>query len=403
MRILFVSPYVPSAIRIRPFAWIRTLAALGHRVHLVALRPPEDVDLADAPVRAFCEACEIFPLSSARTAINGLLALGSGVPIQAAYSRSRAAEARIRALATSAAFDVVHVEHLRGSLLAPHPCPTATVYDAVDCISHLFEQAARLAPGVKQRAIARVDLARTRRFEAAAPFRFDRVTVSSEGEARAFIELAGAEAEERVRAIPNGVDTDAFAVTRDDDGATVLFAGKMSYHANEAAALRLARDVMPRVWARRPEARLVIAGKGPSDTLRRLADERPERMVVTGYVDDLRPFLSRAAVLAAPLVYAAGIQNKVLEAMSSATPVITSSSACASLQASIGRDVIAADTDEEYATAIVGLLDDPRRRVAMGRAGREYVTQHHQWSAMGTRLVDVYAQAQRARRAAARS
>jgi glycosyltransferase involved in cell wall biosynthesis len=393
MRVLFVSPYVPSHIRIRPFAWIRTLVSLGCRVHLVALRPPEDRALSEAPVSAYCHACEIFPLGTMKTAVNGLLACAAGVPLQAAYSRSRGPERRIRELAASGSFDVVHIEHLRGALLPPYPCPAPTVYDAVDCITRLFEQAATLAPGIGQRAIARLDLGRTRRFEARAPYRFDRMAVSSEEEARAFVALAGQAAVTRIRAIPNGVDTAAFTTARRDDGRTVLFAGKMSYHANEAAALRLARRIMPHVWARIPDARLVIAGKGPSPALRRLTNPVPGRIAVTGYVDDMRPLLSGAALLAAPLVYAAGIQNKVLEAMASGTPVVTSPSACAALQATIGRDLVSADDDEAFARAIVDLLGNPGRRMTIGDAGRRYVVEHHQWPVQARHLIDLYTEA----------
>ncbi len=396
MHVLFVSPYVPSHIRIRPYNWIRALAGLGCRVHLVALRPPEDTGLSETAITPFCSAADIFPLTRAQTALNGFRALGSGVPIQAAYSRSQEAERRIRELVTGGGFDVVHIEHLRGALLPPSPCPAPTVYDAVDCITSLFEQAARLAPGRGSRAIARLDLARTRHFEATVPFRFDRVVVSSENEARAFSDLAGPGSATRIRAIPNGVDADRLSSPRDDDGKTVLFAGKMSYHANEAAALRLATRIMPRVWARRPDARLVIAGKDPPQRLRRLAESAAERMVVTGYLEDLRPIMSRAAVLAAPLVYAAGIQNKVLEAMACAAPVVTSPSACAALSAVIGRDVLAAEDDDSFAAAIVGLLANPSQRAAVGQAGRRYVVEHHRWPAMADRLIDVYAEAQRA-------
>jgi polysaccharide biosynthesis protein PslH len=396
MRILFVSPYVPSHIRIRPFNWIRALAGLGCRIHLIALRPPEDVGMSEEAVLPYCDRLEIFPLLRSQTAMNGLAAIRSGVPLQAAYSRLHAAEQRILALVSDGTFEVVHIEHLRAALLPPFPCPVPTVYDAVDCITRLFEQAARLAPGRRLRAIARLDLERTRRFEAALPFRFDRVAVSSESEALAFHELAGPDAATRVQAIPNGVDADAFSCSREDDGRTVLFAGKMSYHANEAAALRLATRIMPRVWAHRPEARLVIAGKDPSPALRRLAEARPDRLEVTGYVDDLRRFLSRAALVAAPLVYAAGIQNKVLEAMACAVPVIASPTACAALQAAVGRDLLSADGDDEFAARIVELLTCPEKRAAIGDAGRRYVMEHHRWPVMAERLVTLYGQAQRA-------
>jgi glycosyltransferase involved in cell wall biosynthesis len=97
--------------------------------------------------------------------------------------------------------------------------------------------------------------------------------------------------------------------------------------------------------------------------------------------------------MAAPLVYAAGIQNKVLEAMASATPVVTSPSACAALDAEIGRDLLAADDDGGFADAILGLLADRVRRDEVGAAGRAYVERHHDWVTLARSLMDVYRQA----------
>ena len=286
---------------------------------------------------------------------------------------------------------MVHVEHLRGALLVPTPGRCATVYDGVDCITRLFEQTVQLAPGLAQRTVARLDVARTRRFESQLATRFDRVLASSEAEAQQFRALAPDADPSFVRALRNGVDLGAPPGAPADDGHTVLFAGKMSYHANEAAALRLARKVMPRVWQRRPDVRLVLAGKDPSPALQALA--APGRVEVTGFVPDMAAVMAGATVLAAPLVYAAGIQNKVLEAMARAVPVVTSSSACAALDAVVGRDVIAVDDDAQFADAVVRLLEDRQHRDAVGAAGRRYVEQHHDWADLARSLIAVYGSA----------
>ena len=391
MRVLFVAPYVPSRIRVRPYEWVRALARLGCRVHLIAVQPPEDQALADLSVGEACEAFEVFPLSRAQTLANAAAAVFSSLPIQAAYARHSGAERRIRALVDQGGVDVVHVEHLRGALLVPAPGRCATVYDGVDCITRLFEQTVRLAPGLAQRAVARLDVAGTRQFEGRLAARFDRVLASSEAEAQQFRALAPDADPSFVHALRNGVDLGAAPGAPADDGRTVLFAGKMSYHANEAAALRLARDVMPRVWQRHPDVRLVLAGKDPSPALRALA--APGRIEVTGFVPDMAAVMAAATVLAAPLVYAAGIQNKVLEAMARAVPVVTSSSACAALDALVGRDVVAADDDAQFADAVVRLLEDRRHRDAVGAAGRRYVEQHHDWTELARSLMAVYATA----------
>jgi glycosyltransferase involved in cell wall biosynthesis len=391
MRVLFVAPYVPSRIRVRPYEWIRALARLGASVHLVAVQPPEDQALGDLSVKDACAALDVFPLSRARTVANAAGALLSGWPVQAAYARHREAERRIAALIGSGAFDVVHVEHLRGALLVPATSSIPVVYDGVDCITRLFEQTVRLAPGMAQRAMARLDLGRTRRFESALPVRFARVLAASEAEAREFRRLAPGADPSFVLALRNGVDLGEPPGPPADDGRTVLYAGKLSYHANEAAARRLALDVMPRVWQRRPDARLVLAGKDPSPTLRSVAS--PGRIEVTGFVPDMAAVMAQATVLAAPLVYAAGIQNKVLEAMARGVPVVTSPPACAALDAEVGRDILAADDDGAFAEAVVRLLGDRPHRNAIGAAGRRYVEAHHDWNVLADRLLTVYREA----------
>src|SRR5258708_1823679 len=99
MRILFVVPYIPSLVRVRLYNLIKALAAEGHRLHLVLLKPPEDRAATVEPLRAACEAIEVFPLSRVRTMMNAALALPSGLPLQAAYSHLPEAERRIQALA----------------------------------------------------------------------------------------------------------------------------------------------------------------------------------------------------------------------------------------------------------------------------------------------------------------
>jgi len=394
MRVLFVAPYLPSRVRIRPFQWIQALAANGCDVHLVSLVPPEDRWASDTPLRHACTSIDRFPLSRAQTLTNAARALVTGAPLQALYSRHQEASAHIGTLAASGRFDVVHIEHLRGVVMAEHVTTTPIVFDAVDSITLLFEQAATRAPHLSQRLTARLDLERTRRFEASLPRRFARTLTTSERERDAFIRLAGPDVSDRIVTIPNGVDTEYF---QPSDAAphtpTVLFTGKMSYHANVAAALRLVRDIMPRVWQTQPDAVVVIAGKDPPADIQALTADR--RVSVTGFVDDLRPYFARARVAVAPLVYGAGIQNKVLEAMACGVPVVTTTDASRAFAARVGSDVLVAETDDDFGRHILRLLEDDAAQEACGRAGRHYVEAHHNWQTLGRRLIDVYEDAVR--------
>ena len=398
MRVLFVAPYLPSRVRIRPFQWIQALSANGCDVHLVALIPPEDRWASDEPLRSGCTGIDRFPLSRAQTLTNAARAFSTGAPLQAVYSRHAEASAHIASLADSGRFDVVHIEHLRGVVMAEQVASPPIVFDAVDSITLLFEQAARRAPHLTQRLTARLDLERTRRFESRLPHRFARTLTTSERERQAFIGLAGDTVADRVVSIPNGVDTRYFqASDAARDKPVVLFTGKMSYHANVAAALRLVRDIMPRVWQTQPNAEVVLAGKDPPPDLQALTAD--SRVTVTGFVEDLRPHFARARVAVAPLVYGAGIQNKVLEAMACGVPVITTADASQAFSARVGTDVLVAETDDDFSRQILGLLEDDSARQRIGRAGRRYVETHHDWNALGRQLIGVYEDAVRYNRA----
>jgi polysaccharide biosynthesis protein PslH len=397
MRVLFVAPYVPSPIRVRPYQWIRALARNGHQVRLIALRPPEDAWLDDVPVRDCCESVHVFPLTRLRTLRNALGAVPRDLPLQAAYSQHPEFERFVAAEARQS--DVVHVEHLRGSLLVRRVEGVPRILDAVDSISALFEQTQRQAKSWKHRLMARADLGRTRRFEAALPRRYDRIIVSSTRDAAAFNELGSASpcGGAPIVTLPNGVDLEYFRPTlRPCDPATVLFTGKMSYHANEAAVVRLATEIMPRVWMRRVDARLVIAGKDPGARIQQLTND--PRVTVTGYVSDLRPFFASATVVVAPLVYGTGIQNKILEAMACGVPVVASPNACEGLGALDGRDLLIGHSDHELAAAIVEVIKQPDLRTRLASNARQHVADHHDWCVLGRQLSDVYEDARAAGR-----
>ncbi len=389
IRVLFVAPYLPSLVRVRPYQWIRSLNRLGHRVHVVALRPPEDRWAAVEDLRSICDDVEVFDLGRLHTVANAARGVLTGWPLQAAYSMHRAAAARVKALAASGRFDVVHIEHLRGVVLACGVGAIPVVYDAVDSITALFEQAATQAPGRSQRIMARLDLARSRRFEAAVPFKFARTLVTSPGEADAFVRLSGERARPRLSVLPNGVDLDYFRpVPSAPEGAPrILLSGKMSYHANEAAALWLVTAIMPRVWQQRPDATVVLAGKDPGPAVQALASSRVR---VTGFLKDLRDELRQATLAVAPLRYGAGIQNKVLEAMACGLPVVTTAAVARALEPSSQPCIAVADSTGSIADAIVRILGSSALATAMGRQAREYVERHHDWTAQSQRLVEIY-------------
>ncbi len=393
LRILFISPYLPSLIRVRTFNLIKHLAERGHQITLLALEPPGEDKSGLQAMTELCESVQITPHPRWRTLLNGLQAIPTSTPFQAAYSRSPQMARLIRQTEAKGNFDVVHVEHLRGAELAWAVQERPIVFDSVDSITLLFEKLRQAPPNWRSRLFPFLDLARTRRYEGQYAERFARVLVTSSKDREALLQLSRSpDSAEKVVALPNGVDTSYFKASgAPRDPATVVFSGKMSYHANIAAVLDLTAKIMPLVWEHLPQAKLLIAGKDPVSEITALGDD--PRITVTGTVPDLRPYLGQAAVAVAPMRYGVGIQNKILEAMAMSTPVVTTSKTLGSLQVEIGQDILAADTPRSIANAIVKLLNDKNLWQQISQAGRRYVEIHHSWDAIAAKLEEIYREA----------
>jgi sugar transferase (PEP-CTERM/EpsH1 system associated) len=401
MKILFISPYVPNLIRVRPYNLIRYLAERGNEITLLTVWSDEEERASLSRLEPYVEHIYTERLPRWRSLWNCLQALPSRQPLQTAYCWQPGLARQIEAFAANTdenfSFDAVHVEHLRGAryglqfmTLAGQPRPPV-VWDSVDSISLLFRQAMVRSQSLVSRGMTRFELSRTETYEGWLLNQFDRVTVTSPADRQALLSLLQDQGRiPEITVLPNGVDLEYFTpdTTVRREPATLVISGKMSYHANVTMALQFIQQVMPLVWARRPDSHVWIVGKDPR---REVLDLQGPKVTVTGTVPHLPPYLQRATLAVAPVAYGAGIQNKVLEAMACAAPVVASSQAVSALQVEPGRDLLVAEEPEEFAAAIVRLLEDGGLRRQLGQAGRSYVEMNHNWARVAERLEGLYA------------
>jgi polysaccharide biosynthesis protein PslH len=399
MKILFLVPYTPTTIRTRPYNLIRALAKRGHSLTIATCW--ENQDEKEALERFSASGIHVITkhLSKPRIGLNLARAAFSGQPLQSQYSwhpdLARSSAEAIK----QGEFDVIHVEHIRGARYAQYfkvACGEnknniPVVWDSVDCISHLFAQASKHSRNAFGKWISRFELARTRKFEASLIYQFERVVVTSPVDAEALAVLSGEISSSPIIVLPNGVDLGYFSA----DGTlrsknVVLFTGKLSYHANVTAAIHLVRDIMPRVWDKRPDVLVQLAGKDPHRSLTDLA-RSDSRVQITGTVPDLRPYIRQASVSVAPIVYGAGIQNKVLEAMACATPVVASLIAVSGLNGvHLGEEIFVARDPAEFSEMILTLLSDPELSQRIGNQAARYIRENYSWDSAVARLEDVY-------------
>ncbi|MGZ3629386.1 MAG: glycosyltransferase [Ktedonobacteraceae bacterium] len=399
MRILFVTPYPPSRIRVRGYGFLKELHC-KHEVTVLTQCSSEQ-ELSDVEVLRNRGFQVIAVQESKRYAVlRSGRALFSNSPLQVAYARSALFAQAIHDVTTQYAFDVVHVEHLRGiasmeQLAHMHPL----VWDAVDCISLLCKHTMVAGPNLKVRMVARLELERTQRYEARLLSQLRHVVVTSERDRQAMIVLHRKHTGDvhnsddaldlKLSVLPNGVDLDYFhPMPPDRRRFNIVFSGKMSYHANVAAVLYLYQQIMPLIWRQIPEATLTVVGREPPKAIQLLG--RDPRIEVTGYVEDLRPYIRRAEVMITPMVYSVGIQNKVLEAMALGTPTVVAAQVAEALDARPGRDLLVAENAAEFAQQTVRLMHDVELHARLSQCGRRYVEEKHNWGVITDRLIDLY-------------
>ena len=384
-------PYPPNkGDKIRSWHFLEHLAG-HHDVRLGCfVDDPDDWQYIDA-LRSLCADCHAEALPRSPLRPGNLAAVCRGLPISVQhYRRAGFADWVAETLRTRPIDAVFAFSGAMAQFALDPPRPVAArVIDFVDVDSDKWRQyAGRKAPPMRW--VYAREAATLLSFERRVAAAFDAAAFVSENEASLFRTLAPASAE-RTHAVPNGVDTGFFDPARsydnpyDADALALAFTGAMDYWANVDAVDWFARQVLPAIRERQPQVSFWIVGANPTPEVRALADL--PGVSVTGRVTDVRPYVAHATAVVAPLRVARGVQNKVLEAMAMAKPVVTTSMAAAGAEATVpDEDLLVADTPETTAAAVLGLLDDPARRAAMGACARRRIRENYGWSASFARL-----------------
>ncbi len=404
MRLLFLTapfPYPPrQGATLRSWGFIRELAR-RHEVHLLALAPPGQRPPPEALdfVRRHLASAVVVP-APPRSPARRLRQLLTRPEPDVVLRLWTPAFARALAEALSArTFDAVQVvglelAHFAEPFLHAGGSGPAWVYDALNAETEL------------QRTIWQVDARRPRRWPAAAYSfvqwlklrryerrwlpRYHAVVCVSEEDARHLRRLAGVSP----LVVPNGVDTDHLDPRRfapQPDVArepAVVFVGKMDFRPNVDGARWFAEEIWPRVRRAVPQARFWVVGQAPTASVRALHGR--DGIVVTGTVPEVEPYLVAARAVVVPLRMGSGTRLKVLQALSLARPVVSTSLGCAGLGLQSGVHLWTADAPADFAEAVVALLRDAPAADRLGREGRAFVRRHFDWKVLTPHLEALY-------------
>jgi sugar transferase (PEP-CTERM/EpsH1 system associated) len=315
--------------------------------------------------------------------VGALKALATGKPISLTLFDSKGMRAAVATVMAEHSIDAIVVFSGQMAQFVPADRGAARfVMDFGDVDSAKFAAYAKADHGLMRLIHAR-EARRLGKFEIDVAHSADVSTFVSETEAQLFRSASGLETSE-VCALENGIDCNSFDPRGDferlpePENPLLVFTGQMDYRPNIEAVTSFARGPFAVIRAARPDAQFAIVGRNPTRDVQALADL--EGVQVTGSVPDIRSWLDAADVVVGPLRIARGIQNKILEAMAMAKPVVVSPAAFEGIAAESGKELVVAPTLEEEAASVLALLADPEKARKMGEAGRERMCSRYDWS-----------------------
>lgn len=399
MRILFLSQIVPypphGGVLQRGYNLVREIGKYNE-THLLAfvhpdiLATPEQIEASRAELERHCASVQYFPLWPKRSSLHKLAAFGAGFvyprPFSVLAHRSAAYADAIRRLVRARSVDLLHVDTIG---LAPYRrlamhLPSVLTHHNIE--SQLMARRAEVETAALHRLYVSLQARRLRAYEAAQSPLFDMNVMMSSNDAAELHAIAPAAA---TAIVPNGVDTGYFTAATEGHDKACIYTGGMNMYANKDAVLYFLRDIWPAVREVHPDAKFYAIGQDPPRELQEYAQRDPS-VVVTGYVDDVRPYVRKAAIYVVPLRVGGGTRLKVLDALAQGKAIVSTSLGCEGISVTDGTDIVIEDAPARFAAQVCALFDDADARKRLGAAARQLAESAYGWPAIGRELQQVY-------------
>ncbi len=384
-------PFPPTnGIALRVRAILNGLAASGHEIDLLCFGDPTEAGQDSDKRLETCKGVQIIPSPGAGSSnYSALLRRAAAVPSTRPYgvarSRSKRMANEIQNRLRRHACDVVLCEEADLLVNVPDRLPVPLIVDHHNAEHVLLKRYLAQETDPFRRAYAWMEARKVRNWERQATLRADVAMVCSDVDRATYQRLCPSAT---VMVAPNVIDAGAYTPAGGEEPETILYAGGMDWYPNRDAVEFFAFSILPLIRRCVPGARFVIAGRNSAPEFRRRFDGIP-CVEFTGAVPDMRPQIARAAVCVVPLRIGSGTRLKILEAAAVAKPVVSTTLGAEGLDFADGSEILLADEPESFASAVVDLLNDARRRRRLGAAARRRVEHSYSLPTLQSALLNV--------------
>lgn len=395
MRILFFSITVPFPAtdggRIRVLNLLKQLAKTEQVTFLALQTTPEDRSGIDylTNLGIDCHLVERLPSPPPVTMTTVVRAIIKKQPVTVSRYYSSKLEKQFHQLLDQKKIDIIHYEMFHAAQYSlPTKIPALLSTQNID--SYIWKRLGKETKNPVKRLIYWTQAKAFSRCERESYSEFSAATCVSANDQEL---LNRACPQLPVHVIANGVDLDLYQVSEIiEEPETLIFTGSMDWYPNEDAVTFFLKSILPHVRQSYPNVRMLVVGQYPTDKLRQMVElaNTDSEVIITGRVDDVKPYINQASVYVVPLRIGGGTRLKILEALALRKAVVSTTIGAEGLNLVDQQEIILADQPDQFAKSIIELLDDAQRRRLLGEKGRERVENNYGWPAIAENLRQVY-------------
>jgi sugar transferase (PEP-CTERM/EpsH1 system associated) len=393
MNILFIThsfPYpIDEGIKIYSYYLLKELSK-KHSITLLTFVESEQEKKYASEIKRFCRKIETVVHGVPKSPLKRLFNIFfQRTPFCVRQFYSQKMVRKLSEIIKNNKFDIVHFDYISMSSYRDLVGKLPSIFCLHDAMSMLFKRNISKERNLLRKLYTYSQGIKMKRYEAEVISKFNKTAVVSPVDMEYLLSY---KKNLDITVIPNGVDYEYFVPLKiDEEYPSVVFRGIMSFLPNIDAALYFKKEILPLILSKIPNLKYFIVGGNPVKEIVGL--KSVPNIEVSGYVEDIRPYMAKATVNICPMRIGSGIKNKILEAMSMAKPVVATKMACAGIDVTDGENILIADAPSEFTEKIITLFKDEKLREKIGSKAREFIVKNYTWQKTADMFEKVYKEA----------
>jgi sugar transferase (PEP-CTERM/EpsH1 system associated) len=395
VNILFLAPRFPlpadTGGKIRTLNILKQLAK-ENKVHLACFSFEPDDDKLTEEIKKLGIDVTLVPMKESSFLQKAIGIYFYSMPFSLAKYKTNEMMRTVKNLMKAHSFDAVHIDHLHMAHYIRLFPDIPRMLDEHNVEYKILERCADVEKSPVKKHAYHDQAVKMWAFEAEMAQKFQCVFACSEDDRVLLNRITSGMIP--IHVIPNGVDTNFFQPPKEERTMedALVFTGSMDWLPNDDGITYFCREILPLVWQAKKDIKLYVVGKNPSSAVKELAAQ-DKRVVITGRVDDVRPYIERSKVFIVPLRIGGGTRLKILEAMSMEKAVVSTTIGAEGIKYTKDLNIALADNPQLFAQSIIELMEQPQTTNRMGREGRKLVCQQYDWDVVGEKLNAIYEKA----------